>query len=77
MDLDGQKKEKYPIPDAASERVKDADEHFKHSDYRADGIGYFFFFRLHEIYKFVVEFLFLCIYNNTIWVCYKIIFYRF
>ena len=45
------KKKKYDIPDAASERVKNADEHFKHSDYRADGISYFFFFRLHQIYR--------------------------
>ena len=46
------RKKKYcPIPDAASERVYDADEHFKYSDYRADGIGQYFFFRQYEIYK--------------------------
>ena len=27
------------------------DEHLKYSDYRADGIWYSFFFRLHQIYK--------------------------
>ena len=46
------RKKKYcPIPDAASERVYDADKHFNHSDYRADGIGQFLFFRLYKIYK--------------------------
>ena len=38
------KKKEYHIPDAASERVQDAGEHLKHSDYRADGIGVFFLF---------------------------------
>ena len=33
--------------------IPDANEHFKHSDYRADGICQYFFFRLHEIYKLV------------------------
>ena len=37
------KKKPYHIPDA--------DEHLKYSDYRADGIGYVFFFRLYQIYR--------------------------
>ena len=31
--------------------IPDADEHLKHSDYRADGIYCFFFFRLYKIYN--------------------------
>ena len=46
------KKKQYPVPDAASERVYDADEHLKHSDYRADGTGYCFFFRLFSLTKY-------------------------
>ena len=34
--------------------LKDAYEHFKHSDYRADGIWQYFFFRLYEIYKLLL-----------------------
>ena len=40
------KKKQFPIPDEAWERVQDADEYLKYSDYRADGIGHCFFFRL-------------------------------
>ena len=46
LHLHSQKKKISLIPDAASERVYDADEHLKYSDYRADGIGDIFFFRL-------------------------------
>ena len=45
------KKKEYHIPDAASERIEDADNHLQYSDYKADEIWYYFFFRLHEIYK--------------------------
>ena len=41
--------------------VVDADKHFKHSDYRADGIWYYFFFRLSKIYKLVF-------YNILFWI---------
>ena len=40
VDLDSQKKEILPYP---------------RCDYRADGIGQYFFFRLHEIYKLVLH----------------------
>ena len=30
--------------------IPDADEHFKHSDYRADGIWHCFFFRLFPLF---------------------------
>ena len=41
--------------------IPDADEHLKHSDYRADGISCFFFFRLYKIYKLELCLFFRCL----------------
>ena len=47
-------------------------EHFKHSDYRADGIWIFFFFRLYEIYKllFFICFIGFKFFNNGFFRCF-------
>ena len=37
---------------------EDADEHLKHSDYRADGIWYGFFFRLSSLMNEIVNYSF-------------------